>query len=69
MWATILVGMSSINVESTSVSFEPVQAIAPIAIPLAFVYAAFRLLLNKAAPLYFSRRNGNESITMKSVCM
>jgi hypothetical protein len=69
MWSSILIGMSSIQVGSVSVSFLPTQSIAPIAIPVAFIFAAFRILLSKAAPLYFTRRNGNESLTMKSICM
>jgi hypothetical protein len=67
MWATVLIGMSSITVPPLTVSFEAVQSIAPLVLPFGLIYGAFYILLGKAGPLYFKRRSGaSDSITVKS---
>jgi hypothetical protein len=68
MWATILIGMSSITVPPLEVSFAPVQSITPLVLPFALIYGAFHILLGRAAPLYFKRRGGGSGggSTMKS---
>jgi hypothetical protein len=67
MWATLLIGMSSITVPPLEVSFAPVQSITPLVLPFALIYGAFHILLGRAAPLYFKRRGGeSNSMTMKS---
>jgi hypothetical protein len=68
MWATVLIGMSSITVPPLAVSFEAVQSIAPLVLPFGLIYGAFYILLGKAGPLYFKRRGvASDSITIKSV--
>jgi hypothetical protein len=67
MWATLLIGMSSIKVTSLEVTFGAIESILPLLLPSVLVYGAFYILLGRAAPLYFSRRGGgSESMTMKS---
>jgi hypothetical protein len=56
MWATLLIGMSSIKIPPLAVSFEAPQSIGSLFLPFALIYGAFHLLLGEAGHHYFRRR-------------
>jgi NO-binding membrane sensor protein with MHYT domain len=56
MWATLLIGMSSIDVPPLTVSFAAPQSIGSLFLPFALVYSAFHILLGETGHQYFRRR-------------